>query len=300
VSWERPVHQEQGPDCKCEIAGRCLGWENCTPCAFGMAAQKASLGKVNLSGCSIRRATGDTSGGTTLNQCANVVRARGVRVVTYVGTSVASLTTIAGWLRAGRGVVLQGNTSAMVGTSYQVTAGPVNHAVYVNEVRGRASTGEPLEALVYDPAADGRLASYGRRPKGAEWWPWSLVKKFAGALRPNEPVSSYTLASRRPGHAYCAVFDDTEPHAHLRFAGSVRCSPLPTRLVFSSPREGGRVNVRSGPSTSYPILSTASDGARFAAYQQNDQGQLLAGSRRWYGSHDGTRWVHSSGLEPVR
>lgn len=294
----RPHWQAQGPASRCIIGGASFGWLNCTPTSFAMAMEKATLGRVRLTGCDVRRETGDRSGGTNLAQCALVAEKHGVPVEVHSGSGVVSPWTVARWLHEGRGVVGQGNTSALIRTAFRSTGTGVNHAVYFNEGRGWKQNGSgqwyPTEVLAYDPAADGRRAGWGTADQGPSWWPWSVALAFYAALKPWGDNDSRRLGL---GKVYAAMFADTEPHVHLRYAGSVRTSPFPRTLTVKSPVAGQKVNVRSGPSTSYGVVATLASGKTFTAWQQNPNGQLLAGSRLWYGSHSGTWWIHSSGVK---
>lgn len=294
----RPAWQPQGPASRCKIDGKEFGWLNCTPTSFAMAMEKATLGRVRLTGCTVRKETGDRLGGTTLAQCAAVAKAHGVPVEVHAGSAVVNPFLVGSWLHSGRGVVAQGNTSALLRTAFRSTGGGVNHAVYLNEGRGwkQNASGQwyPAEVLVYDPAADGRRASWGRADQGPSWWPWATALAFFAALKPWGDQDPRRLGL---GKVYCAQFADTEPHVHLRYTGSERTTPFPRTMTVKSPAAGRKVNVRSGPSTSYGVVGTLATGATFVAYQQNPRGQSLAGSRLWYGDHNGTRWVHSSGVK---
>jgi hypothetical protein len=272
--------------------------------ATAMAIDKSSIGKKRPSGCTIRKQTGDRSGGTTIQQNANVAKVfHGITVEQRVPgeLGVASPAYIAGQLRRGRAVILAGCLGALVGTPFRSARGHVNHGVTLSEGRGWhvGSSGytEPTDVLVYDPAADGLAHSWGRATQGPDWWPWSLVKKFAAWLHPSGLTSGAVLGS---GKMYAGIFPDTEPHAHLRYAGSRYTSPQPLRLVIRPPVSGRKVNVRKGPSTSYAVVTALAAGQSFVAYQRNPSGQALTAggttSRLWYGNHDGTRWVHSSGV----
>lgn len=291
----RPTRQLQLPGCKCVIGGKCLGQLSCTCYAFAMGVARSTQGKQRPTGCHLRDLTNDTDGGTNQGQLAPVVRQH-YGVVTEVrnGSNVASVSYAAGQLYRGRGFVLAGNAGALLGTPVQSTRGYVNHAVWVNEGRGwernEAGNWMPSSALVYDPAANG--AYKGNSP---DWWSWALVKKFAAYLRPWGDSDSRILGINK---MYATFFPDTEPHVHLRYKGSHRVSPFPKSLVVDPPGTStGRINVRKGPSRSYSVVTRLSAGATFVAYQATSEGQELAGSRTWYGNHDGSRWVHSSGVE---
>lgn len=284
----------EGPAESCVINGINCGWLNCTPTSFAMGLDKATLGRTRLVGCDIRRLTGDVIGGTNLSQCAAVLKVEyGMAVEVRTGSSVCSPGYGAVQLHSGRAIVLQGNAGVLVGTAFRSTGGNVNHCIYVNEGRGWKSDGTPTEVLVYDPAADGRLAGWGRAATSPQWWPWALLVKFAAALRPWGDDDARVLG---PGKWYAGIFPDTEPHCHLRFAGSVHAIPFPRQLTVHSPTVGRLVNVRSGPSRNYAVVRRLKTGAGFTAYQQNPSGQSVSGSRLWYGDHSGTLWIHSSGV----
>lgn len=297
---QRPVEQNQGPASRCVINGRALGWLSCTAYAAAMGIDKATLGRRRPSGCDVRRATEplDISGGLTLPQVAGVARREyGVACEVHTGSGVARPEYAAGQLALGRAMLLQGNTSALIRTAHRSTGTGVNHAVHVNEGRGwRTVNGvwRPDEALVYDPAADGRAVSWGsgRAANGPQWWPWAVVLAFAAALRPWGDNDPRLLG---PGKWYVGIWPKTEPHVHLKYPGSVPTSPFP-RTMSTYAAAGRRVNVRGGPSTGYAVVHTLASGTRWIAFQQNPNGLLVAGSRLWYGNHDGTLWLHSSGL----
>ena len=129
--------------------------------------------------------TGDTEGGLKLRQVADVALEHyDVRVAVRTGWNTIAPEKAAHLARSGRGFVLQGNTEALIGTKSQSTLGPTNHAVWVNEVKG-GTDDKPDKALVYDPAADGRVRNGITFADGPRWWPWERVLAFAAALRPN-------------------------------------------------------------------------------------------------------------------
>lgn len=276
------------------ISGCKLGWLSCTCFAAEMGIEKSTLGAKDPTGCAIRTATGDTVGGTTLTQIATVAKNKyGVAVDVRSGSNFATPAQLGTALRDGRGFVLQGNTKALIGTAFRSTATAINHAVWVNEGRGWSGTvpSYPTEVLVYDPAADGRRAGWGTAAAGPDWWPWDVMLRFAAALRPWGDKDPRVLG---PGKAYAGLFPDTEPHVHLRLAG-VRTAPMPLGLVVDPPGTATSINERSGPTTAASVVRTLPTGTRFTAYQQAT-GQSIGGSDLWYGDHNGTLWVHSSGV----
>lgn len=294
----RPRYQQQGPDDNCIINGILLGWESCTGYSAAMGIDKSTLGLKRPSGCSVRRFTGDTSGGLMLRQIADVATAHfGVYVATYTGENVMKPATGGDNLRAGHGLVLQGNAIAMVGTKHQSTGGRVNHAVWVNEGRGwNKINGHwiPNEVLVYDPAADGRKAGWGTADQGPSWWSWSLLLKFAAALRPWGDNDSRLLG---PGKWYVGVFPDTEPHAHFHFGGHRPPAPIhwPDRTRVVSNGTWTRSRPDLGLATRVHKLD---QGALWEGWQYAT-GPEYQGSTLWLGNHLGTEWIHSKFLSHV-
>jgi hypothetical protein len=277
----RPRFQAQNP----AISGYSLGWLSCTAYSMAMLIDRSTLGAKHPSGKDVRIGTGDTTDGLTLPQAARVADTEyGVHVEVHVGGSTATPAYALAQLRAGRGMSLQGNTSALIRTPYRSTGGPVNHNVYVNEVRSDG------DALVYDPAADGRRTY----DQGPSWWPWATVLRFAAALRPWGDNDPRILG---PGRMYAGFGPDTEPHVHLR-SGARRSTPFPDRTRAWASNAKRRVNVRSRPDIKAPIVDTLAVGELWVAYQ-TVQGSVVDGDRTWMGNHDGTEWVHRGGLRHI-
>lgn len=199
-----PVFQPQGPANNCVIHGRELGWLSCTSFGCAMAADAATNGLVQIDGCSLREMTGDTIGGLMLSQVRGPLLQLGVPTELHVGANVATPAYVARRLAAGRPVALQGNTGALDGTPFKDTDGSINHLTAIIAVRGGTSD-VPKEALVYDPAADGRRAGIAQAP---DWWPWPLVLKFAARLHPWGEDDPRLLG---PGKFYCLIFPAPPP-----------------------------------------------------------------------------------------
>jgi hypothetical protein len=282
--------QKQGPANNCVIDGKQLGWLSCTCYAFAMAMDQGSANRVVLTGCQVRRGTKDVTGGTTLSQNAPVAEARGINVDVFVGNSSAKPDWLALQVQSGRGAVIQGNTSALLHTPYRSTGSSVNHAVYVGAARG-GRAGAPKEALVSDPCADGRKATWGTADQGPTWWPWERVLAFAAALRPWGDNDSRILGR---GKIYSAVFPDTNPHFHSKYRGT-KSSPFPDRTRALD----DDVRVHSKP-TKGPASTTRriKKGDLFVAYQYA-KGDTYQGSTKWLGNHDGSEWVHEKRLRHV-
>jgi len=274
----RPRFQSQDP----KDSGDPLGWSSCTAYAMAMLIERSTLGAQHPSGRDVRKDTGDKVGGLTLPQVAGVARTEyGCPVEVHTGSSAATPAYALAQLRAGRAFVLQGNAGALVSTPFRSTAGPVNHAVHVNETRADSA------CLVYDSAANGRRAGY---DQGPSWWPWDVVLRFAAALRPWGDADRRVLG---PGRLYAGFGADTEPHAHLRY-GAHRTAKFPdrTRVAFHDPHR--LILVHAKPSLTSHVVRKAAVGDLFVAFQT-----VKAEGRTWYGSHDGTEWMLSTRLEHI-
>jgi len=273
-----------------------LGWLSCTAYSMAMGIDAATLGKKKPTGCEVRVHTNDFVKGLTLSQVATVAaETYGVQVV--VRTGKHTIAPDKAWEQAslGRGFVLQGNCDALIGTPFRSTKGAVNHAVWVNRVRG-GGPGHPKQARVFDPAADGRHAPWGTACKGPSWWPWETVLAFAANLRND---SNQKLG---PGKLYAGFVPRPAPVSGLvLLPGATKTTPFPDRQR-ANPPAGRRVNVRSDPRSLDPgkIVDRLSDGMLFVAYQRFDGGAKPPGaSSVWYGNEDATEWIHESGLRQI-
>lgn len=279
------------------IGGKSLGGLSCTCGAGANGVIKSTLGRHRPTTEDIRRATGDTVGGTMLSQVQSVIRKDyGVVTELHVGSNVATPGYLGNQLHGGRGFEGQGNTRVTLGTKFSSSeTAKVNHAAWFNEGRGwRVVRGVwvPDDVLVYDPLADGRR----NLDEAPSWWPWDLALDWFAALRPwgdNDP--------RQLGRkgVYSLIFPDTEPHVHLA-KGAVKSSPFPDRTRAKC-AENRQVNIRTDPSANSRIIGGLRNGELFEGWQYVRNGGKVPGSSstRWVGDHDGSMWVHDSGLSHV-
>jgi hypothetical protein len=313
VTAVRPVFQKQGPATNCVIEGEELGWKSCTAYAMAMGIDSATAGAKRPSGCKIRKLTGDTVKGLMLSQVAEVALEHyDVRVAVRTGSNTISPASALKQIRLGRGFVLQGNTSALPRRLQAGGTAPANHAVWVNEVRG-GSDAAPDEALVYDPAADGRREGI---DKGPTWWGWKDVLAFAAALELDKQGRKLGPGRLYAGFVPARPIEEEVAHLHsepietlrllppsdviLRF-GATKTSPFPDR-VRTDPPPGRRVNIRSRPDRIQPgdIIDRVRDGTLFIAYQKTNGARPPGtSSRLWYGNRRGTEWIHESGLRHI-
>lgn len=287
-TFNRPAFQAQGPDTNCVINGHALGWDSCTAYSTAMGVDGHSGGHYRPSGCTIRRHVGDTTGGLTLPQVAKAVRELyAIDIHCYTGSQVIEPERLAAFIRAGRRSVVQGNAVAMVGSPFQSTSGAVNHAVFVNEVRG-GSIDRPAEALVYDPAADGRKRGY-HVDQGPSWWPWTQVLEFCAKLQP-----SGSGPQLGPGKVYAGVFPDSEPHVKL-VPGGRRSAPFPDRARANEKAVWIHTNRKKGTkSRKYGVAN-----GTLLVFYQYAPGDSHDGSNLWGGNDDGTEWVHLANCRHV-
>ena len=200
----------------------------------------------------------------------------------------------------GRGFVLQGNNDGW-------GRPPVQHAIYVDRVRG-GTPGVPEHALVFDP----------QRPGGPVWMRWARLLAFGSRLRMNDagdlvaPGFLYAAfgprRSRKPPPQGPAPPPDpgtgarprsgaTQPVVTLRF-GAVA---LPRAKRFrAAPPPGRSVNVRDTPKSMAlrRVVDFLDAGDVFVSYQRVDDGAQPSpgASHRWFGDLTGENWVHRSGI----
>lgn len=278
----RPTRRQwQNP----KYSGYARGWYGCTPHAVASAGDEGSVNTILLTGKTIHAETGDTVGGTSLPQCVPSLTRRGLKVELHVGSQVCTPFYLAYQLQAGRCVTIQINTRPFLPTKFRSTATDIPHAVTLLDARG-GTPGNPDEVLMDDPAADGRVAGWGKASTGPQWVPWAKVKDALAALQvngPNEPRLG-------PGKAYCAIMPDTKPHVHLRYGGS-RSTPFPDRTRV----DNASVWLRSSPAYGKANHVRKLDrNTLFVSYQRVTKSGVL-----WLGNHDGTRWVRAAAMRNI-
>jgi hypothetical protein len=182
-------------------SGDPLGSKSCVAYSFAMLIDAASFGADHPSGRQVREATGDTSGGLELAQCAAVAKGDYELQVTngVFGRDVfENRLGSEAW-----GAVLIGGYSPIAHSAYSGEPGFTgNHAIAIIPPR-----------IVMDPLADGRRAGI-YKFDGAEY-PIELIRSFAAALR----LSNGQLAG--PDHFEATLFPLPTPipvTPHVRVA----------------------------------------------------------------------------------
>lgn len=151
----------------------CSGGLNCTCASGAMAAYRASQGRVHMTACQVRQATGDRSGGTNLSQIDAVLQGHGIHGKIYRPISAALFTQM---IASGRyGAIIQVLYAALAGSPFDCWSGRFtgNHAMYISGPGAKPGTWR-----VADPGADGRRAGI---PRGFQDIPIALM--LAGAAR---------------------------------------------------------------------------------------------------------------------
>lgn len=267
-----------------------------------MLIDAATKGARTPDGCTVRRWTGDTSGGLTVGQMRGPCAHYGVPLAVHTGPEYLTPGQFARALRERRPIIIQGNTSATLKTTWRSTLSGVNHCIVAVDARGWQANGLPDEVLIGDPAADGRKRAY-HVDQGPSWWPWRLVLAFAAALHPFGERDSRIVGA---GKVWCGVgpsggslypLPPVPPAVTLKYGG-VKTNPFPDRTRAVDPPGSARVNVRTRPDRLLKgdIVDSLGPNELFTAYQKTSSGVSLAGSKTWYGNKTGNRWVHSSGL----
>lgn len=248
---------------------------NCTCASGAMALDRWTLGQKRATGSYIRFLTGDTVGGTTLAQVRDAInRTWGHELDVEYNLA---WDTFSDRIERGQGAILQGWAAVTRGTKWQgsETFGG-NHAWFVNNRIGDSF-------VVFDPLADGRRSGIAHSPLLI---PASVVREYAGKL--NIATSGYRALGL--GKVYAAFTRDTEPHVHLHYGGR-RTDPFPDHTTATG---GGYMRTAPKVGSAYRVRPLVK-GETFTAYQYA-YGDSFNGSRKWYGNHNGNRWVHSSRL----
>ena len=255
---------------------------NCTCAAGAMALDRDTLGRKTSTGAIIRNWTGDTVGGTRQSQVADAIeRAYGVEL--DVETPILTATALSR-LDSGQGMMLAGQSAATHGTKWSASETFTgNHQWFDNERRKNSQVAGGYEHLIFDPLADGRRAGIAKSPF---WVPENVVLDFARRLDVDGRGTRLGY-----GKFYAVFTHDTEPHIVLRYGG---VELKPPRVKTIQVPAGHKANVRSRPTTAAPIVNRKVNGSHFTAYQRTTTGQLIGGSRIWFGNIDGTRWLHVS------
>jgi hypothetical protein len=243
--------------------------------AGASAAYRHTLGRKLFTAQRLRDLTGDHVGGNTLDQLRAALVRAGVPgfSIPYRGIPTS---TLYAWVRAGRGVVVQGSSIATRGTKWQASETFIgNHAWYVFRAVGPFdSAGRPSFVDVMDPLADGRRKGIAKSPLRI---PRNLFEKFLAYLS----FGGYERLGY--GRAYALFTGVTIPHRHATSGGV---------YVRGRFKVKGGYNLRRSPGGK--LIRKTKPGEIFDGWQKLSTGPNMGGSRTWYGDHSGTVWIHVS------
>jgi len=122
--------------------------------------------------------------------------------------------------------------------------------------------------------------------KGTGRWEYEhVLHDYAVKFNPGISYSFFTNPVPKE------VVPPKPPTVHL-YPGAVRLTPRQIKRVRVP--KGRRANVRQKPTSASKLMYTKANGTTFTAYQHTTKGQLLAGSRHWYGDISGTKWMHTT------
>lgn len=148
-------------------------------------------------------------------------------------------------------------------------------------------------ALVVHPAfriVDGRRQRWIDDPicPTGRWEYESVLRAYAAKLSAGIRVAIFTTPVPKVTPPAPAPAPTT---VTLRYGGA-RLNPRQVRRIAVP--AGRRANARARPTSAAKRVTTLANGAPFTAYQRTTTGQLLAGSRVWFGDRTGARWLHVS------
>ncbi len=201
-----------------------LGALSCTCFAGAMAGEYDTLGHQTPTGKYVRTLTGDTSGGTTLNQVDSALRrGYGIDLDTRVGSAALTWDQFRHEINRGKAAVLQGGYNAIHGTKYSGSESFMgNHAITV------------LPGFVaMDPLADGRRPAIYKFHGAA--YPESLLRQFASQL-----VIDPSTGRKSGLRVWCSLTRDNETTWRV----NVTAPPGGTYPIYFYRIEGGLIVSR--------------------------------------------------------
>jgi hypothetical protein len=155
---------------KKQITGSALGPSNCNMAAAAMLANQATLGFKNPSPDGLRTLSGDTVGGTTIQQAASVLLKVGVKTEMYSSGDGFMFADLVGNLKKGRFAIVHGDYDQV---PYRLDGSPGFNGLH-SEFWHRV-TPDGSGIIVGDPLNDGRRAGI---PNGFVTYPMSVARNY--------------------------------------------------------------------------------------------------------------------------
>lgn len=196
-----------------QLDGSILASKNCNMAAAATFADAVTLGIKRYTGAQMRRASGDTEGGTSLRAAVTALsRLAHLTLDLEDGLSWIDLASAA---RRGFPFILHGDYDVLpYGLQGSRTFKDI-HSVF-----GLFDDGW----LIYDPLDDGRALSTGHAPQGPIFWPEVVVRAYA---------------EKYPGPAIMAGFGVKHYVRSCVAVANIRTGPSRTRRIIGTLRKGG-------------------------------------------------------------
>lgn len=246
--------------------------ENCTPATGANGANASTGGKVNKSGAQIRNLIARSAETDPRNpgwSLTDLDRAMAKIGVLFDNRSGRGWSAVISALNNGNYVALQGDSDRFSNSTCS-GAFDGNHCVGVHPATRVVNLRR--QHWIDDPIC-----------KTGRWEYDSVLRAYATKLHSTVLFGVFT--KRVPKTAAPAT------SVTLKYGG-VKLSPPQVKKI--SVPAGRYANVRSRPTTAASKVTTLANGRTFTAYQVTKTGQLLGGSRVWYGDNTGNRWLHIS------
>lgn len=181
------------PRPKKQLTGSALGSKNCNMSAAAVLADRDTLGVVDVTADAMRKASGDTVGGTGQDGAVTALSKYGITVDAFDYLDGKGWVDVVAFLKSGREI----SASGVYGEVPLALRGDKDftgtHQVYFNEIR--ASDGA---LLAFDGLDDGRRPGI---PKAPIWWPAAVARDFMAAL----PGAGFTFLVGRKRRATAKV-----------------------------------------------------------------------------------------------
>lgn len=213
------------PRPKKQLTGSALGGKNCNMSAAAVLADRDTLGIVNVTADAMRKASGDTVGGTDQGGAVTALAKYGISVNVFDGNDGRTWADVITFLKSGRAVSASGVYSEVPLALRGDKDFTGTHQVYFNEVD---SSGR---VLCYDGLDDGR---YSGIPKAPIWWPGAVARDFMAAF----PGSGLTFLAAKRRRAVVKV-----DVANIRSGPSVDSPVIATAKVGQSFYRGSKAVV---------------------------------------------------------
>lgn len=157
------------PRFKKQLTGSTLGPYNCNMASAAMLADRDTLGQLNVTSDAMRKASGDTSGGTSQQAAVTALAKYGITVDSYDAWDNFDIADMDAALRAGKAIGVAGDYDQLPLSLKGDKDFFGDHRVVINEILSNGNY------LVFDPIADGRRTGI---PKSPLQWPRDVMRRY--------------------------------------------------------------------------------------------------------------------------